>query len=282
MKKLIMILIILGSTSPLLAATVGGPDISIPEESLYLKREAVKRTLDRYDSGIIDIKSSVEAEFIVERELTSSPVDVRNAKMEGQNYMIKFSGNFKDIVEPYIKIGTAKFEVKWDQDNRNVTVETENGFGWGVGVKANIFELQEYGVRLTLDAQYRSFNLDIDKKLLGSETVETSDVTTEGFEIKEWQISILGSKRIILPIGLRDYYLVPYAGVTYSALDVDVNFITNTNNALYSTYNASDENPVGIVFGCDMMPSLLSWYLLNFEVRLINETAFTLGGTIKF
>jgi len=30
------------------------------------------------------------------------------------------------------------------------------------------------------------------------------------------------------------------------------------------------------------MPSLLSWYLFNFELRLFNETAFTFGGKMKF
>ena len=281
MKKLVMILVILGFTAPSLAATVGGPDISIPEESLLSKREAVKKTLDRYDYNITAIKASVEAEFVPKRELASA-AEATSVKLEGKSYMVKFSGNFKDIVEPYIKIGTAQFEVQWIQNNKNVTIETQNGFGWGAGVKANIFELKDYGIRLTLDTQYRNFDMDVDKKLIGSETGETSDATSEIFEMKEWQISLLGSKRIILPIGWKDYYLVPYAGLTYSRLDVDASFTKRTDGALYSTYNASDENPVGVVFGCDIMPSLLSWYLLNFEVSLVTETGFSLGGTVKF
>lgn len=281
MKKIAVTLFILSLILPSLAvaATVGGPEIDVPEESLFLKEEAVKRTLDRYEYNM-RIKASLEIEVITKRELTSSS-EVTDAELKGQYWMLKISNNFYDIVEPYIKVGTSNLEIKWDQNNNNVKVEPNNGFIWGIGAKAKLLESKDYGIKLTLDAQYRNFNADIDIAKLGGSTSVASPID-ETFDIKEWQISLLTSKKIIVPIGRSDYYIIPYGGITFLSSEVDVKFTQSTSGLLYSTYDASDENMVGLVLGCNIMPFFLSYYLLNFELRLINETAFTLGGTIKF
>lgn len=273
MKKLILILFILSFAAPSLAVTVGGPDFTIPEESLYKRDEAVNKALDRYSTYDLNLKHSVELEFITKKKLSASS-EVLESKVEGQYYMLKVAKNFNNIVEPYIKIGTSNLEVKWQTAGTNIVVEAKPGFVWGLGVKAKVWEFKDYGVKLTLDFQYRNADLDIDS------TTITPPLSDKQFEITDWQTSLLASKKVILPVGLRDYYLIPYAGLTFSSTDVDVSFAKNTG--LYSTYNASDKHVFGLVFGCDVMPSLLSWYLINFELRLINETALTLGGTIKF
>ncbi len=277
MKKIIVVLFILNLALPSLAATVGGPEFSIPEESLYLKKEAVNKALDRYEYNM-DIKGTAELDFVIKRKLTSSD-EVSKAELKGQNYMLKFSNNFYDSFEPYIKIGTSNLKAKWTQNGKSITVETEPGFTWALGVKAKVYEFKDYGVKLTLDAQYRNADLDVD-------STSITPAKDEKFEIKDFQISLLASKKFVVPVGMKDYYIVPYAGLTISWLDLDVSFKDTGAEGppypLYSSYNATDENVFGLVFGCDVMPSLLSWYLLNFELRLINETAFTIGVTVKF
>ncbi len=278
MKILLLILFIFGLTTPLFAVSVGGPDMTIPEASLYLKELEVKKTLDRLEYNM-NIKASLDAEIIAERELTSSPADVSSAELDGHNFMVKFSSNFYNVVEPYVKVGTSNLTVKWDQYGRNVKVETDPGFVWGAGVKAKLWGQKDYGVKLTLDLQYRDIDLDFDKAKIGGSSASTRN---ENFRIKEWQTSLLVSKRFMVPIGTKDYFIVPYTGLSFSSLDANVYFTNVASGSLYSTYNASDENVFGFVLGCDIMPFYLSYYLLNFEMRLINETAFTLGGTIKF
>jgi len=280
MKKIIIILFFLSFTVPSLAATVGGPDISIPEESLYFKDLAVAHALDQYDSNI-NIKASVDAEYMFNRKLKSAPADVASAVLEGNSYTVKISNNFYNVLEPYVRLGTSDYAVQWDQLSQCITVETDPGFVWTVGVKAKIWEFIDYGVKLTLDAQYRNIDLDIEKMLIGGIATETEGATNENFQIKDWQVSLLASKKFILPVGRKDFYIVPYAGITLSDLDVDVSF-NKVDSTLYSTYNASDEDVFGAVFGFDVMPNLWSWYLLNFEARLINETAFSIGSTLKF
>ncbi len=280
MKKIIVILFILSFAAPCFASTVGSPEISIPEESLYLKNSAVNKTLDRYEYNT-DIKGALEIEVVTKKKLTSAPADTTDAELKGQSYMFKFSNNFYNSFEPYIKVGTSNLEVKWKQHNNDIRVETDHGFTWGAGVKAKLWEFKDYGVKLTLDLQYRNLDIDVDEATIGGSTA-TAAAINKKFEIKEWQTSLLASKKFIVPIGKNDYYLVPYTGLTFSSMDVDVYFTQSTTGALYSTYNASDDKIFGMVLGCDIMPFFLSYYLLNFELRLINETAITLGGTVKF
>lgn len=277
MKNLIVVLFILSIAVPSFAATVGSPEITIPEQSLFLKQEVVNKALDRTEFNM-NIKASMEIEFIIKRELASAD-DVSEVELEGSSIMFKFSNNFYDIIEPYIKIGSSSFKVEWDQNGNDIKIETDPGFIWGMGVKAKLWEFKDYGVKLTLDAQCRDIDLDVDDTKVGGATVTSSDKT---FSVKEWQTTLLASKKYIFPMGANDYYVVPYGGITYSFLDVDASFTPSGTGALYSTYNASDENVFGIVLGCDIMPFFLSYYLLNFELRLMNETAISLGGTIKF
>jgi len=282
MKKIIVTLFIMMFFMPSLAiaVTVGGPELSIPEGSMFLKEKAVNETLNRHEY-MNNIKTGLDIEIVSKRELASAPADVSEAEIEGHNFMLKFSNNLYDVFEPYIKIGTSTLEVDWDQHGNNIRVESETGFAWGAGAKAKLWDFQDWGVKLTLDVQYRHTDLDIDKAKIGGST-STAAARGENFEINEWQITLLGSKKLIIPMGKNDYYVVPYGGLTHSMLNADICFTQTGTGLLYSTYDASDENEFGLVAGFDIMPFYLSHYLLNFELRLINEYAFSLGGTIKF
>jgi len=276
MKKLIAVLFILSIAAPALAATVGSPEITIPEQSLYLKQDAVNKALDRTEFNM-NIKAGLDIEFIIKKKLTSAD-DVSDVELKGSGVIVKLSNNFYDIFEPYIKIGSSSFQVEWDQYGNDVGIETDPGFIWGMGAKAKLWELKDHGVKLTLDTQFRDIDLDVDDTKVGGAAVTSS---SKEFSIEEWQTTLLASKKYIFPMGANDYYIVPYGGITYSSLDVNASFVSS-GGAFYSTYNASDANVFGIVLGCDIMPFFLSYYLLNFELRLMNETAISLGGTVKF
>lgn len=296
MKKLIMTLLFLGFAATSLAATVGSPELNIPAEPgyssqeeedpfkadpylLYLEQKQ-KKEGHYIDKDILNLKTSLEMEFISERKLSTSS-EVTNAKMEGQVYMFKIANNIQNIFEPYVKLGLSELKVKWTQNSNSVSVETNSGFVWGAGVKAKIWELKDYKVKLTLDGQYRKYDLDINESRLGGSS-SIASAKNEVFEIEEWQTSLLVSKKLVLPVGTKDYYIAPYTGLTFSSINVDVYFQQSTSGADYSTYHANDKDQVGVVLGCDIMQSRSSRSSLNLEVRLRNETAFTLGGTMRF
>ncbi len=284
MRKNILIITIILSlffTGTSFALTVGGPaDMTVPEAPLFSKARAIRDTLDSYEAAV-NVKAGFDVEFISKKELQAAPSDDTNIKMEGQNVNVKFSMNYSDVLEPYVKIGTSNLRVKWEQHNKNIVVEAQPGFVLGGGLKAKLWEFAGTGIKLTMDGQYKDTQLDFDKAKIGGST-STASATNETFNIKEWQISLLASKKFIFPMGMQGCYTVPYMGVTYSDSDVKVEFTQSTTGLLYSTYNASNKNPIGFVLGCDIIPSLSSWYLYSFELRLINETAFSLSGTMKF
>lgn len=267
--------LIFGFSGTCLAATVGNPlDIDLPENSAYLRSHVIKQTLDEYEK--VAVKGGLDIELIFNKDLKGSEAEVENAELEGQYYMVKLSTNLYNKIEPYIKIGTSVLEVKWDYGADKVKVEASSGLAWGIGAKALLYEFKNYGIRLTLDAQYRNTDPGVDKAKVNGAAVSA---TSTRFEVKEWQASLLASKKFIVPIGLKDVYFVPYGGLTYSDSEVDVSF---TSGGLYDLYYAGNDNNIGIVLGVDVLPSLLSSFLFCLELRLINETALTIGGSVKF
>lgn len=282
MKKYIIITIILSLffTSVSFAATVGGQaEMSVPEVSFISRARAIGETLDYYESEV-KMKAGFDVEFISKRELETA-IEDSDIKIEGQNVNLKFSMNYSDVLEPYVKIGTSNLRVKWGQYGNNIVVDAKPGLTLGGGLKAKLWEFAGSGVKLTLDGQYKDTQLDFDTAKMDGST-STASAINETFDIKEWQISLLASKKFIFPMGMQDCYTVPYMGLTYSDSDVNVHFTQSTTGRLCSTYNAGNKNVVGLVFGCDIVPSLLSWYLFSVELRLINETAFSLSGTMRF
>lgn len=282
MRKNIIITMILSLffANASFAATVGGQaDMTVPEAAFFSKEDAVKYMMDSYESDV-KIKAGVDTEFLVKKRLATASDDT-NAKIEGQNVNLKFSANYMDVIEPYVKIGTSNLRVKWQQHDKNIVVDAQPGLVIGGGLKAKLWEFASTGIKLTVDGQYKDTQLDFDNaKIDGSTT--TASAENETFDIQEWQISLLASKKFVFPLGIQDCYTVPYMGVTYSDSEVNVEFTQSSSGLLYSTYEASNKDPIGIVLGCDIIPSLSSWYLLSFELRLINETAFSVSGTMRF
>jgi len=282
MRKNIVIAVILSLifTGVSFAATVGGQaDISVPEASFLSKEKAVEYAMDSSESEV-EVKAGFDAEFVLKKRLNTASDD-SNAKIEGQSVNLKLSANWLNVLEPYIKIGTSDLKVKWEQNGENIEVDAAPGFVLGGGLKAKLWEFADSGIKLTIDGQYKDTQLDFDTAKINGSTSSASAIN-ETFNIREWQISLLASKKVIFPLGTQDYYAVPYLGLTYSDSDVNVEFEQSTSGLLYSTYRANNKDLIGIVLGCDILPSLSSWYLFSFELRLINETALSLSGTMKF
>jgi len=276
----IAIIVSLFFASASFAATVGGPaDMTVPEASFFSRDRAIRDTLDAYETAV-GMKAGFDVEFLSKKELNASS-DNKKAKIEGQNLNFKFSMNYSDVLEPYVKIGTSNLKVKWEQRGDSITVEAQPGPVYAGGLKAKLWEFASTGIKLTLDGQYKNTELDVDKAKIGGSSA-TASATNTAFDIKEYQISLLASKKFIFPMGVQDCYTVPYMGLTFSDSEVNVHFTQSTTGGLYSTYNASNKDVWGVVLGIDIIPSLFSWYLFSLELRLVDETAFSISGTMKF
>ncbi|MEK7868520.1 MAG: hypothetical protein AAB157_03980 [Candidatus Omnitrophota bacterium] len=261
------------------AATVGNAlDLDLPQRSAVLRQEIVKDTLDEYEQAV-KIKGSFDIEFVFDKDLHVNP-DLTKAEIKGQWYMAKFGMTILNRVEPYIKIGTSTLETRWKQSGATeIEVGADNGFAWGGGLKANIVEFPG-GVRLTGDWQYRTTEPDVNEITVNGIAVNDAGAT---FKVDEWQVSLLLSKKFEIPLKLQNIYIVPYTGISYADSNVDVSFRNaNSPTVDYSLFDANNKKLYGFVLGCDIVPSLSSSFIYSIELRLVDETALSLGGAMKF
>lgn len=279
----LLMVAIFGVRDAAFAATVGNPlDLDIPRVSAVLRQEVIDEALDEYEE-IVKIKASLDMELLFNKDLNATS-EVSKARLEGQWFMVKLGTTLFNRVEPYIKIGTCRLDVTWTQNNMTdieVASELSNySFAWGGGVKGIIWDFDDWGVRLTGDAQYRKTQPDVDKASVGN--IGTIDPNVD-FEIEEWQTSIILSKKFELPLRQQDIYIVPYTGLSLSDSTVTAK-VTNLSNPAqdWTLFDANNDSIYGFILGCDIMPALTSSFIYSVELRLISETALTLGGTMKF
>jgi len=277
---LFLILTILTPRGLAFAATVGNPlDLDLPPRSAVLREDAVNRALDDSEQ-MFKIKAAVDLEFLFSKDLdTASEVD--GAEIKGQYLMVKLGVDIFNRFEPYVKIGLSDLEAKWRQnDQSDIEMDADMALAWGVGLKGIIYEFENLGLRITADAQYRITEPDV-----GDISLDGRPITDSGpdFKIKEWQAALVLSKKLELPLKWQSMYLVTYTGFTVSDSTADLEFVDTQNpGADYSVFDASNDKIYGFLFGCDIMPSLTSSFIYNFELRLIDEVALSLGGAVKF
>lgn len=279
LKAIIISIFIFCVIPNVFAATVGNSlNTDVPSRSAVLRQDAVEDALDEYEQSVI-IKASVDAEIVFDKELDSS-LELTSAELEGQWNMFKLGMTIFNRIEPYVKVGSSNLQTSWKLDGGKIEVEAESGFAIGGGVKAVLLDLDEYGICVTLDGQYRVTEPDVDKITIGS--VNKIDKGAD-FKVEEWQAALLLSKKYEIPLRWQSIFVVPYIGATFSESIVDVRFTDPVNpTADYTLYKAGNDTKCGFVTGVDILPSLLSPFSYNIELRLANETALSLGGTMKF
>nr|MBU1327528.1 hypothetical protein [Candidatus Omnitrophota bacterium] len=260
------------------AATVGNAlDLDLPQRSAVLRQEVVKDTLDEYEQTV-KIKGSFDIEFVFNKDLHVNS-DLSKAEIKGQWYMAKLGMTILNRVEPYIKIGTSSLETRWKHNSQEIEVDADNGFAWGVGLKANIVEFLD-GIRLTGDWQYRTTEPDISE--ISVNGIAVND-TGAKFKVDEWQLSLLLSKKFEIPLKLQSIYIVPYTGISYADSNVDVSFSNpGMPGTDFSLFDANNKKLYGFVLGCDIVPSLSSSFIYSIELRLVDEVALSLGAAMKF
>ena len=133
---------------------------------------------------------------------------------------------------------------------------------------------------MTGDYQYRSTEPDATKITVNNLKINDLGPT---FKVDEWQASLLLSKKFEIPLKWQSIYVVPYTGISYVDSNVDVSFKDpNMPTTDYSLFDANNKKLYGFILGCDIVPSLSSAFIYSIELRLVDEIALSLGGTMKF
>ncbi len=230
------------------------------------------------ESGIGPIKVGFDADWIFGRDLDGKG-GVSNAESEGQKYLLRIGYTIADRVEPYIRLGTSHLKASWNQNGVQAKTTAENGFTFGIGGKALLFDIPEHRIRFSMDGQYlytdpgiKSVHIDgADRTISASE-----------FKVREWQVAGIMSMEFLINDSSNNpatpYSLIPYLGLAYTDSKTGVKFTSNDVN--YDLGDARSDNKFVFLTGCDIVaPENIS---LNIEGRWIGETAASGGCTLKF
>ena len=210
-----------------------------------------------------------ELDFVTERELDVSDEDVAVDSLNW--YSAKIAYSFEDKVELYCLLGAADGEFSEKYTGVDLLYEAETEFAWGFGATVFLYEY-ENGIRLGVDGKYRQVDPSVDKLTLnGVEySIPSGSVTSIDVEYSEWQIALGISKEM-------DGFL-PYGGIKLS--DVEASMKATIGGTTYTTDDADSENIFGIFIGCDFVAT--DNFSIGVEGRFIDETAFSILGTLRF
>jgi opacity protein-like surface antigen len=270
LKRAVIIACVLLYTGSCFALTAGNTsDIKIPYGPGIANLQ---------ESGIGPIKAGFDAEFVFDRDLDGES-GVSSAESEGQKYLLRIGYTISDRMEPYIKLGTSHLKASWNQNGVQAKAKAENGFAFGIGGKALLFDIPEHRIRFSVDGQYLYTDPDIkDVHIDGSNrTISASE-----FKVSEWQVAGILSMEFLINDSSNNpatpYSLIPYLGLAYTDSKTGVKF--TSDNVNYDLGDASSKNKFVFLTGCDITaPENIS---LNVEGKWIGETAASGGCTLKF
>jgi len=231
----------------------------------------------------LSIKTAVDFDFLFDKKIHADAAT--NTKFtSAQWYMVRLSyGMFNERVEPYIKLGMAHIKSQWTEGATDIKLESDNGFAWGLGTKALIYNLEKPKVKFIGDLFYRMADLDVEKGYVAGTQV-TPTKSKSKFAIREWQFALLAATEIDVSGSGRTEALgvskiVPYAGIKYSDLSGRLR-LTQSDATFFNPGKLEAEHNIGIFAGCDILGT--DSVLLNVEGRLIDETALSAGMAVLF
>ncbi|NQT95906.1 MAG: hypothetical protein HQ572_05590 [Candidatus Omnitrophica bacterium] len=265
MKRYLVLLICLAfilTTTCIYAQPVGNPaKPAILKKGLLFKGE-------NQEHGIL---IDPEVDLVFDRRLKHQDADTEYRFYGGKAGLVIWDKLFL-----YGIAGTAEAEQKFQNSGRKVTWDTDYGLAWGGGATLIIYEKdieirEKAKLRIGLDGRYRHSELDVDNIIVDGVTysVPSSTLASAGFDYNEWQGA--------LGVSVEFEQFVPYIGVKYA--EPDGHATATFDTVEYTEEFGADDN-IGIFFGSDYVVSdSIAVYV---EGRLIDETALSAGGTIRF
>jgi hypothetical protein len=177
----------------------------------------------------------------------------------------KLSYGVTNDVNVFCKVGMANFniELKWkDGDLREL--EGDYSFAWGLG-GSGVFATMGNGVKLGGSAQYRSLSHEPDNYYTFAGGARTKNIGKSETKISEKQVAFYA----LYPQQSTNFY----GGAKYSSANCKS---TYTDPGLIYKADLKSKNNFGLFGGVEhkIAPNISCCV----EVRLLDETAFSVGG----
>jgi len=264
MKKLIAIIICFGfvlSVTAAYAAPVG--NIATPST---LKKGIIYKD----EGGKFAVIAGGEVDLTWNQNLKRQNDDTEYYFYGGKIGVLMF-----DRIMPYAILGAAEAKRQtFTIDGTKIKWDTKYDFVWGVGGTAMLYETKLEGMgngtlRIGVDGKYRQSKLRVGDIVRDDIQIAESSVTQARYNLEQWQVA--------LAVSYQMDQIIPYVGVKYS--DATGEAKATINGALYKNDFENKDN-VGIFVGGDIL--LNDSFTANIEGRFIDETALSLGATLRF
>lgn len=247
----------------LLAAPVGNP--SAPEW--------IEKGFFIPEDGWGSVRIGYEGDFVSDAKLEQySEGYGRVDSYEQETNSGTVTCNLWNRLDLFAVLGSSRANADWRfvdpaQNVYRVELETNYDFLWGVGVRGILYEDEE----ICLDMGGRFEQSSCEPSWLASNGVP-QPVAHSMLYWREWQIDLDLSYQIDI--------FAPYIGVKYSNVRVELSNFSEPISAKGGSDHFKNRIPLGIFIGCGLSSS--KYFLLNIEGRLIDETAVTVSGDIRF
>ena len=181
--------------------------------------------------------------------------------------------NFWNRLDLYGIFGAARIRGLWQCSPadalRQVDTETKYRFTWAAGGKVMLFEWGR--TALTVGGRYFFTRPKLEWLTWNGSPYA---VGTAKYRFREWQADLGLSHQIDL--------LTPYLGIKYSRKNAHLRQVTSVAIATdgSGSIHMRERQKIGMVAGCGL--SSRKFFMLNLEVRLIDEEALTVTGDFRF
>lgn len=163
--------------------------------------------------------------------------------------------NIKERLDLYAFLGSGKGKISFVYRNHLFSGESPMRFTWNSGAKLVLLEIKDTGIGVDVKYQGTWFPIQFEAPI-GSTQIN----------MNEWQISGGISQKV--------GFFIPYFGVSVCYCNLYLKPQT------FPQLHLKHEDLVGIFFGFSLSSG--SYFLANFEGRLINENAFTATAEFRF
>ncbi len=223
---------------------------------------------------------------ITKTSFPASGDSINDLKMQSHRVLVKGTLGFHQDIDLDLFLKTGIADVNWKASHvmaagteQDLNYDGKPEFAWGGGAKFGFYQFSN-GLKIMGDVQYLTYKVYGFYRINGTDRAvfETPSSYEAKTKFEEWQ-GALYAQKFFGPIG-------PYLGAKYSNINLEnETTVTGRTSGVPYSYDekmkANADKNVGIFLGADfnVLPKHLS---VNIEVRLVDETAASIGVNYKF
>jgi hypothetical protein len=235
----------------------------LPEEGLFISKEAFM-TVEMEWQGDWILRRPLKLEHRYTKTLRNKFTDFNMSTESG-----RLTLNLLDRAELHGQLGTSSFSLsQLPNSSTLMRYETKSSFSWGLF--GNVLIAFWGNLDLSLAAGYMRCNADMDY-------VSVSGVSQHppsgSIHMNEWNAALSFSYKMS--------FLTPYIGANYSQARYkfenmnELPFLSANNS-----FRVTNRIPIALAFGCSLQP--YRGFAVNLEMRVLDETAYTLNVKMRF